>query len=239
MLWRGGSGIRSTRASHHFDSSFLQSVLHQPSSDPASSRKRDFRRMCAHVCGSPCVHRHLLQLGRGEVTPPMQRLTGPRFACGKSPRLKSSLSLAERQAKESIKKGQRYYQLLIQLDTHYLHVQHSPPARAVLGKGASPKPICRRGTPLMGDTALLRGAGSSATIPSLGGTSLRTKANKVVRIQLKAVLQQPALSGVLQQNIFNGKPHSGKTSSFHGEITLLSLTCCVGWDFFLCYFLSV
>lgn len=62
----------------------------------------------------------------------MQRLTGPRFACGKSPRLKSSLSLAERQAKESIKKGQRYYQLLIQLDTDYLHIQRSPPARAVL-----------------------------------------------------------------------------------------------------------
>lgn len=89
----------------------------------------------------------------------------------------------------------------------------------------------------MGDTALLRGAGSSATVPSLGGTSLRTKANKVVCIQLKAVLQQPALSGVLQQNIFNGKPHSGKTSSFHGEITLLSLTCCVGWDFFFFFVL--
>lgn len=39
-------------------------------------------------------------------------------------------------------------------------------------------------------------------------------------------MQQPDLLGILQQNIFNGKYHSGKTSSFHGEIRAFPLTCC-------------
>lgn len=37
-------------------------------------------------------------------------------------------------------------------------------------------------------------------------------------------MQQPDLLGILQQNIFNGKYHSGKTNSFHGEITVLPFT---------------
>lgn len=75
---------------------------------------------------------------------------------------------------------------------------------------------------------------STATIPSLGGMSLRTKANKDVCIRLKAVLRQLALSGVLQQDVFNGKYHSGKTNSFHGEITLF-----VGWGFFKLFLFSL
>lgn len=53
-------------------------------------------------------------------------------------------------------------------------------------------------------------------------------------------MQQPDLLGILPQNIFNGKYHSGKTNSFHGEITVLPFTCCVvGFLFILFYFWSV
>lgn len=44
------------------------------------------------------------------------------------------------------------------------------------------------------------------------------------------------LLGILQQNIFNGKYHSGKTNSFHGEITVLPFTC---WGGDVVYFWSV
>lgn len=47
-------------------------------------------------------------------------------------------------------------------------------------------------------------------------------------------MQQPDLLGILQQNIFNGKYHSGKQNCFHGEITVLPFTCC-GWFFFFIF----
>lgn len=53
-------------------------------------------------------------------------------------------------------------------------------------------------------------------------------------------MQQPDLLGILQQNIFNGKYHSGKPNSFHGEITVLPFTCWgVGMLFVIFYFWSV
>lgn len=81
-----------------------------------------------------CVRIAPQQLGRGKVTSLIQRLTGSCFTCGKNSCLKLSLSLAERQARQAIKKGQRYYQLLIQLDTDYLWIQHSLTVRAMLRK---------------------------------------------------------------------------------------------------------
>jgi len=39
-------------------------------------------------------------------------------------------------------------------------------------------------------------------------------------------MQQPDLLGILQQNIFNGEYHSGKTINFHGEITVLLFIGC-------------
>lgn len=86
------------------------------------------------VCSSPSPTA-LQQLGKGKVTSLILRLTGSCFTCGKkNSSLKLSLSLAEKQARQAIKKGQRYYQPLIQLDPDYLWIQHSLTVRAVLRK---------------------------------------------------------------------------------------------------------
>lgn len=73
---------------------------------PQELRPALIQHFCSHFCTSPaltqhhltsvtsvgcvwksmyvCMYRHLLQLGRGKVTPPMQRLTGSCFLVDKA-----------------------------------------------------------------------------------------------------------------------------------------------------------